>query len=193
MKEHRWLFPFTHGVNLQAIDYAIRLAEHSGVTLVALSLIFVPEAQRSRGARLEHIQQSKDFLEAVKLKATRYQVLVEYHEVFTSDVLGSIATLVHDLSCDSMVLVSSGKYEVLLRSHELKCLLTEPPASFVLLHLPMPKERPHLGARFLSWLRQFLGQRNESRLGGAPEADGHLRSRWMSITEGDLVPRKERR
>ena len=193
MNTRRWLLPFTYGVDMQAIDAAISLADSAGTMLVALSLVSVPEAHRSREARLEDIQQSKDFLEAVKWKAARHQVAVEDHEVFTGDVLGSIATLVHELSCDSMILVSNGKYDMLLHAHELKHLLIEPPGSYILLRLPMPKERPHLGARFLSWLRQFLGQQDESRLVAAPEADGHLRSRWMSIPEGDFVPGKERR
>ena len=178
---------------MQAIDAVVSLAESAGTMLVALSLVTVPEARRSRGARLEDIQQSKDFLEAVKWKAARRQVPVEDHEVFTGDVLGSIAELMHELSCDNMILLSNGKYEVLLHAHELKHLLIEPPGSFILLRLPPPPERPHLGARFLSWLRQFLGQQDESRLVVVPEADGHLRSRWMNIAEGDLVPGKERR
>jgi hypothetical protein len=155
MNTRRWLLPFTHGVDMQALDSAISLVESAGTMLVALSLVTVPEAHRSRGARLEHIQQSKDFLEAVKWKAARRQILVEYHEVFTGDVLGSIATLMHDLSCDSMILVINGKYDMLLHAHELKHLLIEPPGSFILLRLPTP-ERPHLGARSLSWLRQRL-------------------------------------
>jgi hypothetical protein len=192
MNTRRWLLPFTHGVDMQAIDSVISLVESAGTMLVALSLVTVPEARRSRGARLEHIQQSKDFLEAVKWKAARRQILVEYHEVFTGDVLGSIATLMHDLNCDSMILVSYGKYDMLLHAHELKHLLIEPPGSFILLRLPTP-ERSHLGARFLSWLRQRLRQQDEAGLVQAPEADGHLPSRWMSIAEGDPVPGKERR
>jgi hypothetical protein len=192
MNTRRWLLPFTHRVDMQAIDSVVSLAESAGTMLVALSLVTVPEARRSRGARLEDIQQSKDFLEAVKWKVSRRQILIEYHEVFTGDVLGSIATLVHDLSCDSMILVSNGKYDALLHGYELKHLLIEPPGSFILLRLPTP-ERPHLGARFLSWLRQFLGQQDKARLVQAPEADGHLQSSWMSIAEGDPAPEKERR
>jgi hypothetical protein len=193
MNTRRWLLPFTHGVDMQAIDSVVSLVESAGTMLVALSLVSVPEARRSRGARLEDIQQSQDFLEAIKWKAARRQTLVEYHEVFTGDVLGSIATLVHDLRCDSMILVSNGKYDMLLHAHELKHLLIEPPGSFILLRLPTPPERPNLGARFLSWLRQFLGHQDEARLVQAPEADGHLQSRWMSIAEGDPVTGKERR
>src|SRR5260370_774174 len=72
MKTPRWLLPFTHGVDTAAIEYAVRLAESAGATLVPVSLISAPP----KGARLEHIQQSKDFLEAVQHKAERFQVPV---------------------------------------------------------------------------------------------------------------------
>jgi len=194
MNTRRWLLPFTHGVDMQAIDSVISLAESGGTTLVALSLISVPEARRSRGARLEDIQQSKDFLEAVKWRASRHQVPVENHEVFTGDVLGSIAMLVGELGCDSIILVSGRKHEVLLQAHELKHLLTEPPASFILLRLPTPPEQPHLGARILSWLRRSLRQEDKFRLvQEEPEIEDPSPSEWRSITESDPVSGKERR
>ena len=76
MESRRWLFPFTHGVDMRAIDTVVRLAGDEGVTLVAISLIAVPPERWSQGARLEHIQQSKDFLEAVKWKAIRMEALL---------------------------------------------------------------------------------------------------------------------
>src|SRR6266567_4200539 len=169
MNTRRWLLPFTHGVDMQAIDSVVSLAESAGTMLVALSLVSVPEARRSRGARLE-----------------------EYHEVFTEDAFESIATLVHDLSCDNMILVSNGKYDALLHGYELKHMLVEPPGSFILLRLPTPPERSHLGARFLSWLRQRLRQQDESRQVGEPEADDHAQPEWRSLSESELVPGKER-
>src|SRR5260221_5936810 len=193
MNTRRWLLPFTHGVDMQAIDSVVSLAESAGTMLVALSLVSVPEARRSRGARLEDIQQSKDFLEAVKWKVSRRQILAEYHEAFTGDVFERIATLVHDLSCDSMILVSNGKYDALLHGYELKHLLIEPPGSFILLRLPASPERSHFAARFLSCPRQFLPQQAEPGLVQAPAADGHLQSSWMSIAEGDPAPENERR
>ena len=78
----RWLLPFTYGVDMRAIDYLVSLAENNGATLIPVSLVSVPKDSRSGGARLEHIQQSKDFLEAVKYKSARLQVPVERYEVF---------------------------------------------------------------------------------------------------------------
>jgi hypothetical protein len=48
--------------------------------------------------------------------------------------------------------------EVLLRAHELKQLLVEPPASLVLIRLPARSREArafYLGAMFLSWLRRL--------------------------------------
>ena len=178
MNTRRWLLPFTWGVDMQALDSVIGLAESSEAMLVALSLVTVPHTPRTPSPRLEHIQQSIDFLEAVKWKAARLRVPVERYEVITPDVIASIATLVHDLNCDSMILVSSGKCDVLLRAHELKRLLTEPPASVVLLRLPTPPERLPLFARFPAWLRRFLeqlpGQQGEVRPVQEEPAAEHL-------------------
>ncbi len=171
----RWLLPFTHGVDMRAIDYVVRFAESHRVTLVPVSLVSVPREPRSRGARLEHIQQSKDFLEAVQYKAARLQVPLERYEVFTGDVIQSITMLVHDLHCDGIVTVAIEKKEALLRTPELKRLLTEPPTSLVLIRLPAHSQKTqasHLGARFLSWLLQLWHYRVDVRpLQDASEAE----------------------
>ena len=162
----RWLLPFTHGVDMRAIDYLVSLAKNNRATLIPVSLVSVPNESRSRGARLEHIQQSKDFLEAVKYKAARFQVPVERYEVFTSDAIQSITMLVHDLHCDGIVMVAIEHKEVLLRAHELKQLLVEPPASLVLIRLPAhPQETRafYLGAGLLSWLRRLWRHRVSKR------------------------------
>jgi hypothetical protein len=155
MKSPRWLFPFTHGVDMRAIDTVVRLAEEEGATLVAVSLIAVRPERRSQGVRLEHIQQSKDFLEAVKFKAARHQVTIERYEAFTSNVLESITLLTHDQRCDSIILVMCGEKETLLATGEKKCLLEAPPAALVLIRLPTQAEwKRHMRTRFVSWLRR---------------------------------------
>ena len=154
----RWLLPFTHGVDMRAIDYLVSLAQNNRATLIPVSLVYVPTESRSGGTRLEHIQQSKDFLEAVKYKAARFQVPVERYEVFTSDAIQSITMLVHNLQCDGIVMVAIEHKEVLLRNHELKRLLEEPPASLVLIRLPARRQeaRPfYLGDGLLAWLRRL--------------------------------------
>ena len=154
----RWLLPFTFGVDMRAIDYLVSLAKNNGATLIPVTLVSVPNNTRSGGARLEHIQQSKDFLEAVKYKSARLQVPVERYEVFTGDVMHSITTLVHEMHCDGIVMVAIERKEVLLRAHELKQLLVEPPAPLVLIRLSAHAQEVrafYLGTRFLSWLRRL--------------------------------------
>src|SRR5260221_13115049 len=150
MKTPRWLLPFRQGVATAAIEYAVRLAESAGGTLVPVSLISAPP----KGARLEHIQQSKDFLEAVQHKAERFQVRVERYEVFTADVIQSLTTLVHERRCEGIVLVTGGEHSRLLRDEEVKHLLIKPPAAPVLVRLSAPiglGPAPSLPARVFSW------------------------------------------
>src|ERR1017187_8825380 len=157
MKTPNWLLPFTHGVDMRAIEYAVRLAESAGATLIPVSLISAPPG----GARLEHIQQSKDFLEAVQYKAARCEVPVECYEVFTGDVQQSLTTLVRDMHCDGIVLVTGSEHTCLLRDEEVKHLLTAPPTALVFIRLSAPQALMPVAsfrARFFSWLRELRGQ-----------------------------------
>lgn len=188
METRRWLLPFTHGVDMQAIDYAVSLAGSSGATLVAVSLVSVPQAPRLGGARLEHIQQSKDFLEAVKWKAARNKVVTERYEVFTADVLQSLTLLVHDQHCDSIVLVTTEKKDVLLAAREVKHLLEVLPAPLVLIRLPMPSGRTQawpLVARFQSWLQGLWGRADRgSSVQDEPAVEGPLWNRTEEHSRG---------
>ena len=180
MKTPRWLLPFTHGVDTAAIEYAVRLAESAGATLVPVSLISAPP----KGARLEHIQQSKDFLEAVQHKAERFQVPVERYEVLTADVIQSLTTLVHERRCEGIVLVTGGEHSRLLRDEEVKHLLIKPPAALVLIRLSAPiglAPAPGLQARIFSWWRGRLRQRDCSfQPQGVPDVEEPL---WIRTEE----------
>jgi hypothetical protein len=186
METRRWLVPFSWGVDMQAIDAVVRLAEGGRATLVAVSLITRPDRPGGRGPRLEHIQQSRDFLEAMRWKAERLHVSLERHEVITVDVMQSIATLMSELCCDAIVLVSRGEREALLSGHQLKHVLVDPPAALLVLRLGA-QARPHpvrrLGPRVLAWLQQHW--RSEGGLGeGGTEVD-------MPVPEGPLWIRTE--
>ena len=160
MEMSRWLLPFTHGVDMRAIDYVVLLAEAAGATLVPVSLVSAPP---NKGARLEHIQESKDFLEAVRFKAERLRVPVERYEVFTGNVFGSITILVHEMHCDGIVLVSNGQQTQLMQDDEVKHLLTEPPTALVLIRLPVHSgltSASRLGGSFFSWLRGRWGKQD---------------------------------
>ena len=161
METPRWLLPFTHGVDTAAIECVVRMAESAGARLVAVSLISNP----TKGARLEHIQQSKDFLEAVQQKTARYQVPVERYEVFTRDVLQSLTTLVYERRCEGIVLVAGGERGCFLWDEEVKHLLTKAPAALVLVRLSPPTSlsaSQRLVARCLSWWRGLWGWQDAS-------------------------------
>jgi hypothetical protein len=175
MSTHRWLLPFTHGVDMRAIDDVVFLAENAGAILVAVSLISVPQRGRSQGARLEHIEQSKDFLvsrfyqEALQYKAARHGVSVERYEVFTTDVIQSITSLTHEMQCTAFILVTGG--EKMLRDHEMKHLLSKPPTTLMLIRQPrVGTQTLPLRTRFrvepghLAWLRRLWTQRDADLL-----------------------------
>ena len=160
---------------MRAIDMVARLAEEEGATLVAVSLIAVPPEQQSQGIRLEHIQQSKDFLEAVLFKAGRHRVTIERYEVFSRNVPGSITLLTHEQRCGSIVLVSGGERETLLATQEKICLLENPPARLVLLRLPAQAGRTgSIRASFPYWLRRHWERQDNTRREHIPASVGEL-------------------
>ncbi len=188
MEARRWLLPFTHGVDMRAIETAVRFAESAGAMLVSVSLVecrfiehVAPDKPRSQGIRLEHIAQSNDFLEAVQHLATRYRVPVERHEIVTRDVLQSIALFAREQRCDSIVLVTIEREDVLLQARELKHLLANPPTSLMLIRLPAEARYSplrQLGTRVLSWLR---GSQNGARM--EPEAAAVEEPLWIRMEE----------
>ena len=177
MNISRWLLPFTSAVDMRALDAVVRLAESHGATLVAISLITVPHESRSQRVRLEYIQQSKDFLEAVKYKAARQYVPLERYEVFTADVFRSLKLLVHEQNCSSIVLVSRGEKDSLLQRHELKHLLDALPASLVLIRLPAHTQP--------AWLRHLRGQQGD--LNQAPDMPALEEPSWIRTEEPSRV------
>ena len=131
----RLLLPFTHGVEMETLEAAVLLAASHHATLVPLSLVPVPQA-RGKGARLEHIQQSKDFLEATQQKALRHRVPLERFEAFTGDAVQSIAILVQQLACDGMILALRGRNGSLLSAKMIEQLMAIGPAPLYLIYLP---------------------------------------------------------
>ena len=120
----RLLLPFTHGIDGSAIAFALALAQRFDATLVLLSLIHLPQAP-GRGPRWEDIQQSRDFLEFVRHKATRSGVPVEQVELRTLNPVGSARALAQELECVGIVLAVRRGAGVLLATHEVKGLMEE--------------------------------------------------------------------
>ena len=163
IKTTRLLLPFAHGVELETLEAAVQLAASHHAMLVPLSLISVPQA-RGKGARLEHIQQSKDFLEAAQQKALRHGVSLERFEAFTGDVAQSIAALVPRLACDGMILALRGRSGSLLSAKMIEQLMAIAPCPLYLIYLPSkePSWVAHLRERFSNvWPRRGRQQRIE--------------------------------
>ncbi len=155
MKTPRFLLPFVHGVDMCAIEQAILLAEAQEAILVPLVLIYVPEQRCAKGARLEHIQQSKDFLEAVKFKAARYAVPIERLEVFTSDIVQSINLVASEMACDGILLFLGRNNGILLHVNEIKRLVEMPTCKLYIMHLQTEERGSFtqmLRQRFSQWL-----------------------------------------
>ena len=167
----RFLLPFTHKVEMHAIEAAVLLAASHQATLVSLSLISVPQV-RGKAARLEHIQQSKDFLEAVQHKALRHQVPLECSEVFTGNVVQSMLVLVDQLECDGILLVLHGQSGSLLSAETIGQLMAMRSCPLHLIHLPSRESSwvSRLRLRFPHWWprhQQRAGEQVQRQL--APE------------------------
>ena len=160
----RLLLPFTHGVEMDTIEAAVLLAASHHGTLVPLSLILSPRA-RGRGARLEHIQQSKDFLEAVQQKALRHSVPLERFEVFTGDVVQSMLVLVDQLGCDGILLALRGRNGSLLHAETIEQLRAMRACPLYLMYLP---------SRESSWVSRLRERFSRWRPGHRQHADMHV-------------------
>ena len=163
-KTTRLLLPFTHGIEMETLEAAVMLAASHQATLVPLSLI--PSSQssqaRGKGARLEHIQQSKDFLEATQQKALRHGITLERFEVFTDNVTQSIAALVEQMACDGVILALRGRQGSLLNAEMIERLMAMRPCPLFLIYLPSRESSwvAQLRERFSNW---WPGQRQRTK------------------------------
>jgi len=120
---------------MDTLEAAVLLAASHHATLVPLSLVPVSQA-RGKGARLEHIQQSKDFLEAAQQKALQHRVPLERFEAFTGDAVQSITILVEQLACDGMILALRGRSGSLLSARMIERLMAIGPGPLYVIYLP---------------------------------------------------------
>ncbi len=77
-----------------------------------------------KGARLEHIQQSKDFLECVKHKAAKHGVSVNPIEAYSGNSVQHIKLLAQEMDCDGIILFVRDGKGVLLNTYETKHVIT---------------------------------------------------------------------
>ena len=155
MNTGRLLLPFTHGVDMPALDFAVSFARSRHATLVPLVLIPLPEQQRTRGVRLEMFQQAQDFLEAVSFKAIEYDVTIEQVEVVTQNVVEQIVHVLSSQECDGLLLFMREAKGVLLQEQEIKTLIEQRGPPCYLVHLPSTRptqQIPKIIQRFWEWL-----------------------------------------
>ena len=153
MERSRWLLPFTRVVDLDAIDAAVCYVKREEATLVVVSLVIVPEHRR---ARAEDLQQSQDFLEAVKWKAARYNLPLERYEVLLREGAPlPLPFLIGQLRCNQIVLTSRSERGGLTEVPQFAELLARCPVPYTVLHLlPLSTSQPI--TRLASWLRTSL-------------------------------------
>jgi hypothetical protein len=155
MGNARLLLPFTHGIQTNALEYAVQLAKSRNAALVPLSLIQVAKECGAKDVRLEDIQQSKDFLEAVKHKAARYGVRVEQIELYTSDVVESVNALAQDADCEGILLFVREGEDVLLDVNQIKHIVAKVASKHHIIHLQsIKKQRP--GSKLLKHVSQLV-------------------------------------
>lgn len=180
----RWLLPFTTEVDLPTIDSVLHLAEAGGATLVAVSFLVAPGGRRAQNIRLELLQQSQDFLEAVRCKSQQLALPVECHEVVTHDLRAEIARAIQQLECQSVVLASKDEHTLFVPREVLQELVLHPPVQLLLLRFSAEARAPQSGwvSKLFSWVRS-LGRSETSGYA----AHGMPGSRRRDISEAPEV------
>lgn len=169
MSTKRLLLPFTHGVDMYALEYAVHLAKNNEAELVAASLI--PRANESlKAVRLEHIQQSRDFEVALDNKAGNYGVPLHFVEVVIRDAVREINRLVQEHECEgSMLFVRNGR-GVLLQTREIKQLMVESMCKLYIVRLPSGEGRRALQEMITDCIAPLVKRRKRDSENGEPIA-----------------------
>lgn len=157
MNTRRLLLPFTHGVDMQALDFAVSFAHNCHATLIPFVLIPVSGQRPTRGVRLEMFQQAQDFLEAVSFKAAKNDVAIERIEVVTENVMEQIAHVLSSQKCDGLLLFIRETKGVLLQEQEIKALIEQRGPPCYLIHLPPARSTSQtrkIIRRFWEWLSE---------------------------------------
>jgi hypothetical protein len=156
MSTRVWLFPFTHGVDVRAIEQVIQLAASSDVELDAVALHTVAPDAAEQGVRLEDTMQANDFFEVVRRKAAQRHVPVRCEQICMQHMAQDINRLAEERRCSSIVVVLSGQKSLLLETSIVKELLLQ---SATPLMLVRPLTQPSRAGGPVSTLRSWLQRR----------------------------------
>ena len=162
-KTTRLLLPFTYGREMDTIEAAVLLAASYHAALVPLFDSYA--SGERKGVPLEHIQQSKGFLEAVQRKAFCHHIPLERFEVFTGARVQRLFVLVDQLGCDGILLVLRGRNESLLDAEmmEQRMAMRYCPLSLI-----------SLTAREFAWISRLRERISHWRAGHRQRADQHM-------------------
>ena len=146
------LLPFTHGIDGQAITYALSLASQRGKPLMLLSLLRPRNRRGRQTLRPEDIQQVTDFLVYTQQRAARMGILTRHTELRTKHPTQSIRAFAREMDCEGIIIfIRSGK-GVLLDTHEVKQLLDD--LRFPLYVANLPESRLSLPSWWTQWRKE---------------------------------------
>ena len=166
MRMIRLLLPFTYGVDAKAIDHVIYFAKTSHATLVALALVPTSPAQGD-AARLERIEQARDFLETISTKAAVAQVNVELRECYSSDLAECIVSSLQEAACEGLVMLSDDHKTYFLSEDEAQAIQQDSPCPLYRLSMHQKKKAPVQQHRQpLSHLWSRFSQQHQKQLQG---------------------------
>jgi hypothetical protein len=151
VRKKRLLLPFTTAIDKDALAWAVQIARNEDAILVLLALIRVPQMQPPERVRYEDTQQARDFLEAGRYEALKYQVPIERYEIVTDDSIQSIDLVMQQMFCDKLLLFVREDRPLLLTPAESERLLAGGRYPFSVVRLP-----PRKIDRLLRRLRSLL-------------------------------------
>ncbi|HTK06168.1 MAG TPA: hypothetical protein VL485_03285 [Ktedonobacteraceae bacterium] len=134
----RLLLPFTHTVEVEAIDDAMRVAVAQSATLVPLSLSVSPDGQTQRCGGPETLAQTRHFHAVTQTLARHYHVSLERLEISSHDPLRSIIALAGEYRCDAILIFLRAGQGVMLETSLLRQLMEQSTCNLYFVRLSSP-------------------------------------------------------
>lgn len=128
------LLPFTHGIDREAIDQALVMAENLSACLVCVAFIPCSPDQR-KGIRLERIQQAKDFLEYMHYRARQAGVALQRMELHVPNLEKSILHLSQEMDNAPILLFTRQERGILLELSTIRSVTEDERSRYYLLLL----------------------------------------------------------
>lgn len=128
------LLPFTHGIDREAIDQALVMAENFSACLVCVA--FIPcSPDKHKGIRLERIQQAKDFLEYMYYRARQAGIKLQRMELYIPNLEESILRLSQEMDNAPILLFTRHERGILLELSTIRSVVEDERSRYYLLLL----------------------------------------------------------